>query len=459
MNRFFLVLLFVVNCIFYGEAQTLSFENSKLITEISIYTEVFTNPLIPWDYNSDSRIDFFGSAGSKYLNATVDGYKVNQLNVALVGSPIKTEDVDKNGTVDYVTTSGFALVSPEGAITFVKHTNFSETICETADFDQDGYMDYVTGKFNSLLTKGNLTVWFNNGNYTFTPVVLNSDFFCQHVLAEDLNNDGIPDIIATGLKEKNIYFMKPDRTYKSSGFSFSLNFNDHCQNAMDIDNDNDLDLIVYRDNYGFSSLLFNNSSFGGDFKSSAYTSSVVTFIGVDLNDDAREEILFLYENEGKITVAMMTVNTDFSFGEIVNLGRFATFPSSYEKSIGNVMKNNLSVIDLDLDGRKDIIYSDGFGKKLHWFKNLTPVGTSEFEFGTSTALLYPNPVETDLNILLSDDVDYAQCMIFDLKGRLLNKIDLKHKSTQVDVSFLTRGNYIAKVVSAKNTIEMLISKI
>lgn len=459
MKRLLLMLLIAFNCVYSGAAQSLNFETSKVITEISIYTDVFTNPLIPWDYNNDGKIDFFGTSGSKYLNASNDGYKVDQLNVPLLGSPIKTEDIDKNGTIDYVTTNGFALIGTEGTITFVKHTNFNEIICETADFDQDGFVDYVTGTYNPLLTKGNLTVWYNKGNYTFTPVVLNNSFFCQHIIAKDLNNDGFPDISATGLKERYIYFMKPDRTFKSSGFNFSLNFNDHCQNAMDIDNDKDLDLVVFRENYGFSTLLFNNSSYGGDFKSSAYCSNVVTFINVDLNDDGRDEILFLYENGGKITVAMMTINTDFSFGAIVNLGGFANFPSSYEKSIGNVMKTNLSAVDLDLDGRKDIIYSDGFNKKLHWFKNLTPVGTTEFEFKPSTAILYPNPVGTDLNIVLNDNADNALCMIFDLNGRMLKKFDLKQKSTHIDVSFLTQGNYIAKIVSPISTIDLLLSKL
>lgn len=433
------------------KSQELFFGGDSLLTKILVNTNAFSDPLIPWDYNNDNRVDFFGITGKNFMKANENGYELASLNAVFLGLPIRTIDFDKNGTLDYVNTSG--ILFNNGA-KYYKHPKNNELILDVADFDGDGLNDYITGFYNFTFKEGNLTIWYNNGDNTFKDFVINNSFFCEHVAVKDIDNDGLPDIIATGLDEKDIYYMKPDRTYKAGGFSFFIDFDDHTLSPMDIDGDLDQDLVVYRINYGFSSLNYNNASYGNNFKSSRICQSVATFRNDDLNGDGRDEIIFLYSNQGILTVAYLQIDDQFNFSEIKDLGSFGSYPDSYTKEVGNAMKNNLSIYDLDQDGKKEIIFSNGFDKSIYFFKNLTPVGTEETpQFAKAQLLVYPNPCSDLLNIVPIPDLQIAEFDIYDSNGQLfVNKCQFDQ--SQIDLGMLNPGVYIMKIKNTEKTMEV-----
>ncbi|SHF25388.1 DUF7619 domain-containing protein [Chryseobacterium vrystaatense] len=78
------------------------------------------------------------------------------------------------------------------------------------------------------------------------------------------------------------------------------------------------------------------------------------------------------------------------------------------------------------------------------------LATAETKTNKGNLSIYPNPVQDILYIKSGEDIVKAE--IYDAAGRILNTTGVKNNS--VDVSGLTKGNYIIKV-STKNTISVL----
>jgi hypothetical protein len=110
------------------------------------------------------------------------------------------------------------------------------------------------------------------------------------------------------------------------------------------------------------------------------------------------------------------------------------------------MKNRYLTIVLSLVGvmgfsQGKFFGGDGDGYARQTVTNVTLSNTSFIKEDVSLKL-YPNPVETGLNIILPD-VDCAVVSIYDLKGRLIQKQKWNNKS--LDVSYLSSGIYVLKM--------------
>ncbi|MBA4320888.1 MAG: T9SS C-terminal target domain-containing protein, partial [Flavobacterium sp.] len=81
------------------------------------------------------------------------------------------------------------------------------------------------------------------------------------------------------------------------------------------------------------------------------------------------------------------------------------------------------------------------------FKTL---GTSDFEF-SNYFTLYPNPVQSVLNISSKETIEVQSISIYNTLGQLVLVIPNAEKVTKIDVSSLTTGNYFIKINSDKGT--------
>lgn len=451
MNRIFLSLtLLLITCI-ESKAQNLEFDPPVVITDITIISTGFSGPLIPWDYDNDSLIDFFGVTNRAFMKASEQGYERVDIFGFFSGAAIRTMDFDGNGKLDYISTTALLLNLGDGNIQVIRNNELKiyENICEVADFDNDGYMDYITGHYWVNSSTGDLKIWYNNGDNTFTDTILAQNFACKHVLVQDLNADGYTDIIATGGGKKDIYYLQPNRMYEKAGFEPSLKFVEKCLNGIDVDKDLDTDLILYRDSIGFSALKYTDGEYESNFESNILScKDVVMFDKFDLNGDGNEELVLVYNFDNKITIAYFTIDQDFSFGEIVNIASFADFPATYSHGVGNGLKRILSFIDFDYDGKIDIIYSDGFAKKIHLLKNLTAVGTKDdFIFESFTINTFPNPVLNEIQIELGNEKD-VECLILNANGQVVKNYRLLENSNRLDLGYLNPGNYILQLKSS-----------
>lgn len=62
---------------------------------------------------------------------------------------------------------------------------------------------------------------------------------------------------------------------------------------------------------------------------------------------------------------------------------------------------------------------------------------------------YPNPVINELNIDLSDRIEFGTISILDLEGRLMQRVNTTgHSTVKIDLSYLSPGIYLCRYTSA-----------
>jgi hypothetical protein len=115
-----------------------------------------------------------------------------------------------DGTLTRVLNSAFELPA-------VHQNNGMSAITATwSDFDNDGHLDVFIGTISTSSTFPNRIFW-NNGDGTFTDdagVSLGGDNTISYGSgAEDLDNDGDPDLVVTGNVINAIYFNNGNRTF------------------------------------------------------------------------------------------------------------------------------------------------------------------------------------------------------------------------------------------------------
>ena len=165
-----------------------------------------------------------------------------------------TQDYDEDGDLDIIVTrwnpAGIYWLENDSTKQFHAHPIITENLTfyiadiDAADFDNDGDIDYVvcfTG-----VNDGELA-WFqrqDDGTYIKWTIATNKDFIMADVA--DFNGDGWVDIAAVGL-------VNSDRTCRVYTNQRNLFFNENLYgadimdsiDADDIDNDGDVDLIIY----------------------------------------------------------------------------------------------------------------------------------------------------------------------------------------------------------------------
>ncbi len=87
------------------------------------------------------------------------------------------------------------------------------------------------------------------------------------------------------------------------------------------------------------------------------------------------------------------------------------------------------------------------GKKVESYAN--KVNTTDYFKNVN---IYPNPVIDIINIE-KDNFDVVLFEIYDLRGRLLFKENLKTKNKSINISFLNKGIYVYKLINKEDKIK------
>ena len=284
------------------------------------------------------------------------------------------------------------------------------------DYDNDGDMDAYIGSS----TGNNHKIMRNNGDGTFTDVSAGSGISAANQgienLPADFDNDGFLDVLSNG-----------SILYGNGDLTFNVFQSPASGSVGDANNDGYLD--IFNSNINYNNAESNNNWIKivtvGD-QAGGYSNingigarvELVTASGTQIRD-VQSGIGFRH---------MSTMNTHFGIGtntEIISIRVY--WPSGIIDDILNPSINSTLVIP----------------------EGSSTLGTEETL--VDNLILYPNPTKDVLNLGTVGNLNGAFYSVFDITGRRVANAVLNSKS--IDVSNLSSGNYILRVVSGNNEIK------
>ncbi len=299
--------------------------------------------------------------------AEAQTYKAEALNKgALYANASVLQDYDADGDLDIIITRKEESNAPaavewlenHGTGQFPRHELFRDLVrpvdIDLGDFDNDGRTDYLISDRGSLSQTGQL-VWFQRqANDTYIKWTIEPGVDIYQADVADFDKDGNLDVVAVGFDLTTVSI------YLNDGF---FNFTEKIVaqgvrqvdlvTADDLDGDQDEDIII-GDSGNDSAILFNGGSAVFDSTQKIFTwsdlhaSTTGAIAVVDLNMDGRKDIL-----------TFGGVGT----GGLYFLDGARNFDQSLIQRMGIDVGGDLVIADIDNNGRPDILrqhYSEDF---------------------------------------------------------------------------------------------------
>ncbi|MEP5366133.1 MAG: FG-GAP-like repeat-containing protein [Reichenbachiella sp.] len=405
-------------------------------------------------------------------------------------------DFDNDGKIDLgtanyydLTFSIFRNISTPGKIEFESEISLDDISgggeVSVGDMNSDGLVDMIVFSYLKLI------LYINNSTTGISfeePIIIDDGFYPYPVGINDPNHDGKLDLNASGYNflnsssESNISFEEPIRKgggedsnpfldinadgaidlvlSASSTFQVFLNKNNGIGNfefneeeedvilnhrlasSSDLNSDTKVDLFVYDPTNELMGVVINNSSIESlSFDDVKYLSKTTRngyhiSSGGDLDGDGYLDI-FYHTKDEEITLIQFRLDEEgnFNFEEEVDF-----FNSSNEFDTSEI-------VDLDGDGKVDIVFMETTTSKLIVYRNLTETNHDIDEEDddvlsinrNSLISIYPNPASNQ--ILIDGSGDYT-LELFDLAG---NKLVHIIQATSLNLSNVKNGVYLLRV--------------
>ena len=130
----------------------------------------------------------------------------------------------------------------------------------------------------------------------------------------------------------------------------------------------------------------------------------------------------------------------------MNYGVFYNYSSSRDNwsSVSNNLPN-VRITELEINSSLNKLYAATFGRGL-WVADLEPLSLSSSELDQFEFEVFPNPVESELNILTNKTFQ-AQIKIYDFQGRLVyfSKNATINNQFKIDIQSLSSGIYVLRL--------------
>lgn len=319
-----------------------------------------------WPLIGDNQIYWFKNMGKETFERRI--LSDNYGSVYITGV-----DFDKDGDID--------IVSLGGDIVWIENKGngeFKERIipfeigspytmkagkCDITDLDNDGDLDIIvpsTGFYSIQPCDAYTLFWFeNDGNFNFTPRSITCDKFedVDEVIADDYDNDGDIDFIATSGCNPAILTW-----YENLGNTeFKYHFIEEIGgcNAIpltktDLDNDGNSDFILTKEN---STFWYKNNG-NANFEKKIISSDIggdVTISDIDLDGD--RDLIIAQKSSSKNIVLLK------------NNGNNKFLQTFVDENVSNEYTTSVYADDLDNDGDIDIISGSATNNTLSWHEN------------------------------------------------------------------------------------------
>jgi hypothetical protein len=303
--------------------------------------------IVATGYNSD-EIYWLQNNGSHVFTKTVirghfDGAK-----------SIRTYDVDADGDKDIIASGtlcdSIILLRNNGSQTFTSqflHVLDGVRMLRLVDFDNDGDHDITFAGDGGL-------GWMLNTSGTLA-VNQYSTTYCRDFYVADLNNDNFKDLIFTNYANDFVSWQKSNGngTYTGMGYIDSFLNNPEIIGVADFTGDG------FQDVFGVSNfeIKFYSNNSGLTFNIKAlnyYLNTAKSACHGDFDNDGDIDLMavgysnvYFYRNDGNdifTTVKVFSTNSSIGAEEI-------------------------RAADIDGDGDKDVVYSEGVGNRISWLEN------------------------------------------------------------------------------------------
>ncbi len=403
-------------------------------------------PFIPFDYNSDGLTDFIGATfNDQYIYKGMAGDQFEQIDIyqGFSHNPLKVMDFDNDGDMDVIMERYINLYESVDSFTFFNpNINFQEDIVEVADFDNNGINDLLTHK-SITFDNDELIIHYGQVGGGFISEVIYSDFDYGDIEVGDIDGNGDVDILVLlefATNQAAILFNSA-AVFTPSFVPVFFSATRSTIKLADFDGDMDLDIITlgtFDDIY----IVENTDNFQTANSTTMISAIDADYFSIaDLDMDGDVDILVASNNSINFTLYSIENKGELNFDATVEVEMFAGASSLFFPNF-NYVSNNLSLYDFDGDGKKDIIYNDGYGDNQIFYLKNTSTLTSNINLSINkdyAISVFPNPVNDQLKIEVENINDFSSYEIFSTSGKKMGEGNLDGEF--INVSSLQPGVY------------------
>jgi hypothetical protein len=337
-------------------------------------------PVAAADVNGDGKTDIIvGNQGSKNVSVLLNTGKgsfaaAKNSSTGKSFGPITAADIDGDGKVDLLFPSdGACMMWGRGDGTFPSPTTAASTTnvraTTAADLNGDGKLDIIVacgnlyaGGASDPQYSGVLVYLNNSGRMFFTPVGYasvshssSSGIVPRAVAAEDLNDDGYPDIVLCHDNDTQLYIFagKADGTFNTAVARETLLTGIHSICLADVDGNGYPDIILTNAVSATPageghrvSVMLNGGGMNFAAPASYPTGFKVNWAATaDLNGDAKPDIVTA--NPGSWDVSVLLNKGNGTFADAVD------YLTGAQPASGN-SPGAVALADFNGDGRMDV---------------------------------------------------------------------------------------------------------